>query len=134
MPQHIEVVGAVFLRDGTVLAARRGRDKALPDKWEFPGGKIEPGESPEDALARELAEELLIDARVGSHIATTSYPYDFGVVNLATFYCDIVSGKPTPTEHSEVRWVPVDELHSLDWAPADLPAVEAIAQEHSGHA
>lgn len=68
MPKQIDVVGAVFLRDGTVFAARRGPGKAMAGMWEFPGGKIESCESPEHALARELREELLIDAQVGDHL------------------------------------------------------------------
>lgn len=126
MTKVIDVVGAVFVREGHVFAARRGPGKAMAGMWEFPGGKIEPGETPEDALARELREELKIDARVGDHLTTTRHEYDFGVVNLATYYCELLAGSPTLTEHSETRWVPVNELRSLDWAPADIPAVELL--------
>ena len=128
MPKQIDVVGAIFVRRGSVFAARRGPDKAMPDAWEFPGGKIEPGESPRDALVRELKEELLIDARVGAHLTTTAHAYDFGVVNLATYLCELVSGDPVLTEHSEARWVAVEDLPSLDWAPADIPAVELLVE------
>ncbi len=129
MPKHIEVVGAVFLRNGTVFAARRGPDKALPGLWEFPGGKIEPGETAEEALARELKEELLIDAHVGTHLITTQQNYDFGVVNLSTYYCELRSGEPQLTEHTEARWVPYSQLLDLEWAPADIPAVHVILRD-----
>ena len=128
MPKQIDVVGAVFVRRGSVFAARRGPDKAIPGAWEFPGGKIELGESPRDALVRELKEELLIDARVGAHLTTTAHAYDFGVVSLSTYLCELVSGDPVLTEHSEARWVAVEDLPSLDWAPADIPAVELLVE------
>nr|VDG61666.1 NUDIX hydrolase [Streptococcus thermophilus]VDG62974.1 NUDIX hydrolase [Streptococcus thermophilus] len=121
----IDVTGAVIIRDGAVFAARRGPGKALPGKWEFPGGKIEPGETPKESLARELKEELLIDATVGPHITTTEHTYDFGTIRLSTFRCTLTSGQePTLTEHADSRWVPVDELDSRDWAQAVLPATK----------
>ncbi|QPK83991.1 (deoxy)nucleoside triphosphate pyrophosphohydrolase [Corynebacterium qintianiae] len=123
MPKQIDVVGAVFVRDGRVFAARRGAGKAMEGMWEFPGGKVEHGETPEQALIRELKEELLIDAKVGAKLTATSHQYEFGVVNLSTYYCELVSGMPVLTEHAEVRWVPISDMMKLDWAPADIPAV-----------
>lgn len=128
MLKQIDVVGAVFLRDGSVFAARRGPGKAMAGMWEFPGGKIEPGETPQEALERELREELRIDAHVGDHLTTTLHHYDSGVVNLATYICAITHGEPELTEHSEARWVPVARLTELDWAPADVPAVELLQE------
>lgn len=117
----------MIIRNGTVFAAQRGPGKALAGKWEFPGGKIEPGETPEESPARELKEELLIDATVGPHITTTEHTYDFGTIRLSTFHCALTGDQePTLTEHAESRWVPIDELDSLDWAPADIPAVEVL--------
>ena len=132
MPKLIDVTGAVILRNGAVFAARRGEGKALAGKWEFPGGKIEAGETPEESLARELKEELLVDATVGDHITTTEYEYDFGIVRLSTFYCSLPADtEPTLTEHAESRWVPIEKLNSLDWAPADIPAVELIITDNT---
>ncbi|WCZ38633.1 (deoxy)nucleoside triphosphate pyrophosphohydrolase [Corynebacterium jeddahense] len=131
MLKQIDVVGAVFLRDGNVFAARRGPGKAMAGMWEFPGGKIEPGETPQEALERELREELRIEAQVGDHLVTTRHQYDFGVVILATYICEIEVREPELTEHSEARWVPVARLTELDWAPADVPAVELL-QERFG--
>ncbi|HIT76560.1 MAG TPA: (deoxy)nucleoside triphosphate pyrophosphohydrolase [Candidatus Avipropionibacterium avicola] len=126
MGKQIAVVGAVVVRDGRVLAARRGPAMSLPGTWEFPGGKIEPGEGPEQALVREMREELLCTVEIGAHVATTTHAYDFGTVTLTTFLARVVAGEPQPTEHSAVRWLSVDELGSVEWAPADLPAVERL--------
>ena len=130
MKKQINVVGAVILRDGKVLCAQRGPG-ALERMWEFPGGKIEAGESPEAALRRELVEELQIDVAVGAKVESTTYEYDFGIVTLTTFYCELKTGEPTLTEHSAVTWLAPRELMSLEWAPADIPAVEKIQADLS---
>lgn len=126
MKRHIDVVGAVIVRDHLVMCAQRGPDGSLPGLWEFPGGKIEEGESPVAALRREIAEELACEVRVGEPVTTTTHEYEFGIVTLSTFYCELVSGRPTRTEHAEVRWVAPELLDSLEWAPADIPAVRLI--------
>lgn len=129
MKKQINVVGAVIVRDGTILAAQRSSTMALPGLWEFPGGKIEPGESPEQALRRELQEELLCTVEVGGHVETTVHEYDFGVVTLTTFYSTLLIGEPSLTEHSEIRWLAASDLHTVEWAPADIPAVERIIRD-----
>lgn len=127
MRKQIDVVGAVMLRNGTVLCAQRGPRGALAGMWEFPGGKIEPGESPRAALKREIGEELECVVAVGDELTTTTHTYDFGDVTLTTFWCEILSGTPKVTEHSSLRWLPPSELWELNWAPADVPAVKLIA-------
>lgn len=94
--------------------------------WEFPGGKIEPGETPQEALQREIDEELDCTVLVGQQVESTRHQYDFGIVTLTTFYCHLVAGTPTLSEHAAVRWLAPAELSELAWAPADIPAVEKI--------
>lgn len=127
--REIDVVGAVIVDDGRVLCAQRGPDGTLAGLWEFPGGKIEEGEAPEDALTREIREELDCSISVGSKITTTAHEYDFGVVTLTTFYCELASGTPHANEHAKIDWFTPKELASLDWAPADIPAVDIISSD-----
>ena len=124
--QPIDVVGAVIVHDGLVLCAQRGPHGSLPGLWEFPGGKVEPDESPRDALEREIAEELGCGVEVGDEVTTTTHAYDFGVVTLTTFWCRLVEGTPDPMEHAGIAWLAPAELGSLAWAPADIPAVALI--------
>ncbi|WP_341800399.1 (deoxy)nucleoside triphosphate pyrophosphohydrolase [Microbacterium ulmi] len=122
-------MGAVIVSDERVLAAKRGSSGSLPNMWEFPGGKVEDGESPQEALAREISEELLVDIRVGEEILTTIHDYEFGVVTLTTYYCKLRCGTPQRTEHAALRWLTPDELSSVEWAPADVPAVERVRSD-----
>jgi 8-oxo-dGTP diphosphatase len=127
MKKNMYVVGAVIVENGKILCAQRGPDKALPLKWEFPGGKIEEGESPQEALRREIDEEMHCKIEIGNQIEHTVYEYDFGIVHLTTFYCRLTEGKPVLTEHASMKWLSPDELKSLDWAPADIPAIEKLS-------
>jgi len=126
LKKQIAVVGAVVVRDGSILCAQRGGSGALPGLWEFPGGKIEAGETPRQALEREIAEELDCLIEVGKEVTRTTYEYDFGVVTLTTFYCRLLDGEPRLTEHQAVRWLRPDQLRSIEWAPADIPAFEML--------
>ena len=131
MKKEINVVGAVVTSDGKVLSAQRSESMSLPGMWEFPGGKIEPGETPRAALVREMQEELLCTVEIGDQVASTRHEYDFGFVTLTTFYASLVEGKPRLTEHSEIRWIDAANLDSVEWAPADIPAVETIMAAYS---
>jgi len=124
--KQINVVGAVIVKDGRVLCAQRGPSGSLAGMWEFPGGKIEQGETPREALEREIDEELRCTVIVGEELTTTTHGYDFGVVTLTTFYCELVDGTPELTEHAAIRWLEPEALLSLEWAPADVPAVQLL--------
>lgn len=124
--KEISVVGAVIVQGGRVLCARRGPGGRLAEYWEFPGGKIEAGETPQEALSREIHEELECVVTVGGPVTTTTYQYEFATITLSTFFCDLVSGVPVATEHAELRWVSIADLEQLEWAPADIPAVAEI--------
>lgn len=131
MKKNIHVVGAVIIKNGKILCAQRGPDKSLPYKWEFPGGKIESGETPQEALKREIHEEMHCEIEIGEKVEHTVYEYDFGIVHLTTYICKLVKGNPVLTEHEEIKWLAPNELEKLDWAPADIPAIEWLANENT---
>ena len=130
MKKEINVVGAIIFSDNKILCARRSEKMSLPLKWEFPGGKIERGETEKEALIREIKEEVKCDLIVGEKVTTTSYEYDFGIVNLTTYKCKLNEMQPTLTEHKDIKWLKVEELKSIEWAPADVPAVNIITGEN----
>ena len=129
MKKNIHVVGAVIIENDKILCAQRGPSKSLPLKWEFPGGKIEAGETPQDALQREIKEEMQCKVEIGDQVEHTVYEYDFAIVQLTTYYCKLVEGKPILTEHASIKWLSPDQLESLDWAPADIPTIEKLSKE-----
>lgn len=128
--KNIYVVGAVIKQDNKILCAQRGDSKALAYKWEFPGGKINANETPKQALAREIQEELECTVEIGDFITETAYEYDFGIVHLSTFFCKLLDGTPRLTEHNAIKWLSPCELDCLDWAPADIPTVQLIINQN----
>lgn len=127
--KDIYVVGAILVRNQKILCAQRGGEKSLAYLWEFPGGKIEDGETAQEALKRELMEELKIEVSMAEDIFDHSaYEYDFGRVHLTTILCQLKGSEPVLTEHVAIKWLAPDELSTLDWAPADIPAVQKLAQ------
>lgn len=126
MKKNIHVVGAVIVQAGQIFCAQRNAEQSLPLLWEFPGGKIEQGETAEEALMREVEEELQCEIEVGKRIEHTVYEYDFGVVHLTTFYCRLIAGNPVLLEHAASKWLLPSELYTLEWAPADIPAIDKI--------
>lgn len=124
----LDVVGAVIVDEaGTVLCALRGPTMSLAGHWEFPGGKLGPGESPEQALAREIAEELGCEIAVGELLADHVEPAVPRAVRLRTYTATLVAGTPVALEHAELAWVRPEALGALRWAPADLPTVARLA-------
>jgi 8-oxo-dGTP diphosphatase len=122
---HIHVACAVIEKDGLVLAAQRSATMSLPLKWEFPGGKIEPGESPEGCLRREVLEELGLRVKVRRALPPHTHCYASFAVTLYPFICAIESGVIVLHEHEAITWLPPQRLRELDWAEADHPVIEA---------
>jgi|SRR5699024_2104301 len=127
MKKIVHVVAAIIKNEkNEVLCALRGPNMTLRDYWEFPGGKIEKDETKEQALIREIEEELSCQIKVLHLVEDTTYEYEKVIVRLETFMSEIISGIPLASEHAELRWVKVEDLHSLEWAPADIPAVNKL--------
>lgn len=128
----IPVTAAIILRNNQVLAARRAPHKHMGGYWEFPGGKIEPGETPKQSLARELSEEMGITVQVGEHFYTNQHDYGEKQIMLSAYFCKWSEGDLMLNDHDAIKWCASDELLSLDWAPADIPIVHALvaAMDH----
>ena len=121
----IEVVAAIIIHNDQIFATQRGYGE-FKDGWEFPGGKMEPGETPQQALVREIREELDTEIEVGSLVETVEYDYPNFHLTMHCFLCTIRSGELVLKEHEAAKWLTREELDSVDWLPADLEVVEKI--------
>lgn len=128
MKKHIEVVAGVITKEDKFFCAQRGNKGELANKWEFPGGKVENGETLEESLKRELKEELEIEVKVKDFIKTVNHEYNTFKLTLHAFYCEYVSGELVLTEHLDSKWLNKEELDKLDWAAADIPIVEKLKE------
>lgn len=124
----IHVVAAIIQRDGRILATQRGYGD-YKDGWEFPGGKIEPGETPEDALVREIGEELAMEVQVERHVVDVSWDYPTFHLEMGCFLCHITEGSPHLLEHEAARWLEPCDIDSVDWLPADVLVVDALKEQ-----
>ena len=125
--RRIEVVAAVIHDGGRILATQRGYGE-FKDKWEFPGGKMEAGESREEALRREIREELDTEINIGKPLCTVEYDYPAFHLTMHCYLCSVVSGTLVLKEHESARWLPAEALESVDWLPADLQILPIIRQ------
>jgi len=127
MKKTLNVVGAIFLKDGKIFYAKRGQAKnpEVAYKYEFVGGKVEAGETPEEALLRELKEEMDLSAVVKKHFYTVTHEYSLYVVVLNVYLCEMLSDYKLK-EHIEAGWIPVADLDPTLWAPADEDILNAV--------
>ena len=131
--KSIKVVAAVIKsmnenKEPVIFATQRGYGD-YKDWWEFPGGKIEDGETPEEALVREIREELTAVIRVDRYLATVEYDYPAFHLSMDCFWCSLAEGQLTLLEHEAARWLPLSDLRQVNWLPADVLVIEAIEKE-----
>ncbi len=122
------VTAAIMEKDGMVLLARRKKGDRLERKWEFPGGKIEPGETPEVCLAREMREEFGIETEVLDYVGASVYEYGHGAIDLRAYRVRHISGEFCINSHEEIAWVKKEDLLSYDLSPADVPIARKIIE------
>lgn len=121
----VRVVAAVIRKEDSIFATQRGYG-AFKDGWEFPGGKIEPGETPQEALIREIREELNTEIQVSDLIETVEYDYPDFHLSMDCFWCQVVEGSLELKEHEAARWLNKENLYSVDWLPADISLIARI--------
>ncbi|MCB9233878.1 MAG: (deoxy)nucleoside triphosphate pyrophosphohydrolase [Bacteroidia bacterium] len=122
----IRVSCAIIHHEGKILAAQRSLSMNLPLKWEFPGGKLDPGESAAESLHREIMEELGVEIRITAEMPIVLFPSDSPRLELIPFHCEIIRGIPFPREHAALRWLDTQELSELDWSEADLDIIAML--------
>ena len=122
----IDVVAAVIVKDNKFLITRRAPKLKLEGMWEFPGGKVEKGESLHEAIEREIKEELSCTVKAVEIFDENTHEYENIIVNLTAIKCDLVEGSPLADEHSEIIYLKRENLNSLVWAPADMPIVKKV--------
>lgn len=126
MNEIVKVTAAILEKKGRIIIAQRKNSGHLSGKWEFPGGKIEYGETPEECLARELKEELGIDVTVGDYLGSNVHHYDHISIELMAYRACWVGGTVSMNDHKAHCWVTVNELVNYDFAPADVPFVDML--------
>lgn len=129
MKKFIDVVAALIIKDNKILIAKRSTgDESLLGKWEFPGGKVEPNETEISAIEREIKEEFELDVKSKRYITNNVCEYPSKIVNLKLYECDYISGKFHLHDHSEYKYVTLDEILNYDLAPADIPLAKYVME------
>ena len=126
MVKIIRVTATIIVNDGMLLIAKRKPTARLPNLWELPGGKVEPNETPEECLIREIKEEFDINITVGEYLGSNIHAYDFGTIELMAYRSNWEDGDLILKDHEEIRWVFTHELDQFDFAPADIHFVEKL--------
>jgi len=126
MKKQIEVVAAVIKKDNKYFAAQRKDEGELARKWEFPGGKVEKGETPKEALKREIKEELNVEIKVTEFVTTVVHEYESFIITLHAYYAEYLSGEFKPNEHLETKFLTKEEMKDYDFAAADIPIIQSI--------
>lgn len=129
----LDVSAAVIIHNNTVLLAKRPQGKEFAGYWEFPGGKVEPGETHTDCLKREIMEELGVTIETGSLLTIADHAQTHRIIRLSAFFATITDGHPAAIEHEEIRWCAIPELQNLHLAPADLEIAGILMQHHTRH-
>jgi len=126
--KHIEVVAAIIVNNDKILCVQRAENKLayISKKYEFPGGKMELGETREQTIKREIFEELKMDINVEDEFLTITHEYPDFIITMHSFICSCEDAKVTLVEHIDYKWLKKDELEKLDWASADIPIVEKL--------
>lgn len=125
----INVVAAIIIDNNKILIVRRSDKMKLAGMWEFPGGKIEQGESEEQCIIREIKEELNINISIHRHFLNNKYKYEFGEIYLSSYICKIENGSIKLSEHDDYKWISVNELINFKFAPADESIVKKLIEE-----
>jgi len=125
-----KVTAAIIKDKNRLLIAKRHSKDPLGGKWEFPGGKVEPGETPEECLVREIREELRVEVKIESFYDDNVYSSKNQAIHLLFYWAEIMNGEVTPVVHDDVKWITTKELSKFDFAPADIPIVKRLEREN----
>ena len=128
--KKVKVVAAIIKDKNQLLIAKRHSKDPLAGKWEFPGGKLETGETPEQCLEREIKEELRAEVEIGNFYDDNVYISKDQAIHLLFYWAQVVNGDVTPVVHDEIKWITVNELADFDFAPADVPIVKRLEREN----
>ena len=124
-----KVMAAIIKDENRLLIAKRHSKDPLGGKWEFPGGKIEPGETPQECLVREIKEELGVEVKIGPFYDDNVYSSQDHDIHLLFYWAEVINGEVIPVVHDDLKWTTIEELAHFDFAPADIPIVKRLMEE-----